>query len=144
MYIIKNDFMEVTYEVAQNVFTVKWSDALSVESPLFYQTIISLFAIIQERKVRNLIIDSGIPAGGVLTEEVINYFIQHIPYTTLRNIALLESPDFLWDNNLYQVLSLLITSYHLPIAIEMVKSPEAGREWFAQAALASPHTDIVG
>jgi hypothetical protein len=72
------------------------------------------------------------PAGGVLTEEIINYFIQHIPNTPLENIAILESPDYLWDNNLYQVIMLLISIYRLPIAVKLVKSQAAGQEWFSR------------
>lgn len=131
----KDDLMELVYEVTGNILSVKWSDELSVESAQFFQTIVSLFAAIQEKKVTNLIIDSGIPAGGVLTEEVIHYFIQHIPGTPLKNIAVLESPDYLWDYNLYQVIKLLITSYHLPIAVKLVKSTAAARNWFSTVSV---------
>ncbi|GAA4435098.1 hypothetical protein GCM10023188_26800 [Pontibacter saemangeumensis] len=130
--------MEMAYEGARNILSVKWSDELSVESSRFFQTIVSLFAVIQERKVTNLMIDSGIPAGGVLTEEIIEYFIQHIPHTPLKNIAILESPDYLWDNNLYQVISLLITSYQLPIGLKLVKSRASGQEWFARPVPSKP------
>ncbi|WP_018476584.1 hypothetical protein [Pontibacter roseus] len=129
----KDDWMELAYEAIPNVLSVKWSDELSVESDQFFQTVVTLFATIQENKVANLIIDSGIPAGGVLTEEVIHYFIQHIPHTTLKNIAILESPDYLWDNNLYQVIKLLINSYDLPIGIRLVKSVAAAKSWFPAA-----------
>jgi hypothetical protein len=126
----KEDLMTLVYEADANILSVKWSDELSVESARFFQTIVSLFATIQEKKVANIIIDSGIPAGGVLTEEVINYFIQNIPGTPLRNIAILESPDYLWDDNLYQVMKLLITSYQLPIAVKLVKSRAEALELF--------------
>ncbi|MCC9136538.1 hypothetical protein ACFSKU_07005 [Pontibacter silvestris] len=132
MNVVKDDLMELAYIGAQSTLSVKWSDDLSVESSLFFQTIVSLFATIQERKVRNLVIDSGIPSGGVLTEEVIHYFVQHIPNTPLQNIAILESPDYLWDNNLYQVISLLITSYNLPVSVKLMKSLAASQEWFSQ------------
>jgi hypothetical protein len=125
--------MEVAYEEAEGILRVSWSDELSVESARFLQTVVCLFAIIQERKVPHLIIDSGLPAGGVLTEEVIQSFIQHIPHTPLKHIAILESPDYLWDNNLLQVISLLITSYRLPIAVALVEDQAAAREWFSRA-----------
>ncbi|MHC2990851.1 hypothetical protein OB13_04360 [Pontibacter sp. HJ8] len=127
----KDELMEFVYESTPNILSVKWSDELSVESSRFFQTIVSLFAIIQEKNVANLIIDSGIPAGGVLTEEVIHYFIQHIPGTPLKNIAILESPDYLWDNNLYQVIKLLIASHRLPVAVDLVKDKAAAREFFS-------------
>ena len=132
MSVIQDDFMEMAYEGARNILSVKWSDELSVESPRFFQSIVSLFAVIQERKVTNLLIDSGIPAGGVLTEEIIEYFIQHIPNTPLKKIAILESTDYLWDNNLYQVINLLITTYQLPIGLKLVKSRASGQEWFVR------------
>lgn len=127
----KDDLIELVYESTPNILSVKWADELSVESARFLQTIVSLFAFIQEKKVTNLIVDSSIPAGGVLTEEVIQYFIRHIPDTPLKNIAILESPDYLWDNNLYQVIKLLITNYRLPVAVELVKSKAAAREFFS-------------
>ncbi|MBF9255498.1 hypothetical protein I2I11_19525 [Pontibacter sp. 172403-2] len=137
MNVNEHGLMELAYEAAPNILSVKWSDDLSVESPQFFQTIISLFAAIRESQVTNLIIDSGIPAGGVLTEEVISYFIQHIPDTPLKNIVILESPDYLWDNNLYLLIKLLITGYHLPIAVKLVKSRAAGLEWLSQYSLAN-------
>ena len=124
--------MELAYEPAHNIVTVRWSDDLSVESARFFQTIVTLFSTIQEREVTNLMIDSGIPAGGVLTEEIIDYFIQHIHTTPLRHIAILESPDYLWDNNLYQVINMLVTTYQLPIALKLVKNHAAGQEWLSR------------
>ncbi|WP_139307904.1 hypothetical protein [Pontibacter flavimaris] len=124
--------MELAHDEAKGILQVSWSDDLSVESDRFLQTVVYLFTTIQQQKVSHLIIDSGLPAGGVLTEEVIQSFIHHIPHTPLKHIAILESPDYLWDNNLLQVISLLITTYRLPIAIELVKDRTAAREWFSR------------
>lgn len=121
--------MELAFDDTLNLLSAKWSDELSVESFDFFQTIVSLFATVQEKQVPNLFIDSGIPAGGVLTEELIDYFIHNIPNTPLRKIAILESPDYLWDNNLYQVILLLVSTYHLPIEVKLLKTPGAVREW---------------
>lgn len=131
MRVIQYGSMELEFEGIRNAVSVKWSDDLSVESPQFLQTIVFLYATIKEKQAVNLLIDSGLPAGGVLTEEVIQYFIRHIPDTPLKRIAILESPDYLWDNNLYQVISLLITTYQLPILVKMVKSRAVGLEWFS-------------
>ncbi|MFD3001284.1 hypothetical protein ACFS7Z_12990 [Pontibacter toksunensis] len=131
MHVIQYGLMELRCEAAQSIVSVKWSDDLSVESPQFLQTIVFLFAIIQEKQVTNLLINSGLPAGGVLTEDVIQRFIQHIPGTPLKRIAILESADYLWDNNLYQVISLLTTTYRLPIAVKVTKSRAACLEWFS-------------
>jgi hypothetical protein len=124
------NLMEIAYDDIRKILSVKWSDELSVESGEFFQTIVSLFTAIQEMQVANLLVDSGIPAGGLLTEEIIDYFIQSIPGTPLKSIAILESPDYLWDNNLYQVIMLLVTTYQLPIAVTLVKSRAAALEWF--------------
>jgi hypothetical protein len=131
----EDNLMELVYEAAPNILSVSWSDDLSVESDRFFQTIVALFAAIQDKQVANLIIASGVPAGGVLTEDIINYFIHNIPGTPLKNIAILESPDYLWDSNLYQVIKLLITSYNLPIAIELLKSKSAARKWFSPSPI---------
>jgi uncharacterized protein YodC (DUF2158 family) len=123
--------MVVEYEESTGVLSVKWSDELSVESSQFRETIVSLFSTIVQKKVVSLIVDSGTPAGGVLTEQVISQFIQHIPGTPLRNIAILESSDYLWDCNLVQVIKLLVSNYDLPIAVELMKGSAAARKWFA-------------
>ncbi|WP_242921290.1 hypothetical protein [Pontibacter liquoris] len=136
MKVSKYGLMELAYDEPRNILSAKWSDALSVESSGFLQTIHSLFTFIQENEVTNLIIDSGIPAGGVLTEELIEFFTRQVPNTSLKYIALLESPDYLWDNNLYQVLSLLITTYRLPIAVKLLKSRTAAQEWLASHSCA--------
>lgn len=128
---MKVGLMELSYDSAINALSVKWSDELSVESAEFYQTVVALFATIQEKKVTNLLVDSGIPAGGLLTEDIINFFIQNIPTTPLKSIAILESPDYLWDSNLYQVIALLINTYQLSIALKLVSSHIEGIAWFA-------------
>lgn len=128
--------MEMVYESTSGILSVKWSDGLSVESDQFFQTVVSLFATIQEKQVANLLVESGVPAGGVLTEGIINYLIQRIPGIPLQKIAILESPDYLWDNNLYQVIKMLITSYQLPIRVKLVKSSEIARDWFSSSLLA--------
>ncbi|MBD1398938.1 hypothetical protein H9Q13_17340 [Pontibacter sp. JH31] len=129
-----DDKMVVEYEESTGILSVKWSDELSVESSHFQETIASLFGTIIDKKVVSLIVDSGTPSGGVLTEQVISQFIQHIPGTPLRNIAILESTDYLWDYNLVQVIKLLVSSYDLPIAVELMKGSAAARKWIASEA----------
>lgn len=131
MKLLENELIKLKYQPTLNILAVKWPDELRVESPEFLETIITLFAIIHDRKVAHLIIDSGIPAGGVLTEQVINYMIQNIPNIPLKKIALLESTDYHWDNNLYQLLTLIISTHQLPVAVELVKSRAAARQWFS-------------
>ncbi|MBC5994892.1 hypothetical protein [Pontibacter cellulosilyticus] len=133
MRMLKYGLMELAYDKAHDILCVNWSDELSVESYEFFQTVVYLFTFIQKKQVTNLMIDSGIPAGGVLTEEIIEYFIQSIPNTPLKNIALLESPDYLWDGNLYQVIKLLVTTYQLPIAVKLMKNRVACYKWFLQS-----------
>ncbi len=77
---------------------------------------------------------SGIPAGGVLTEKLIDLIIQSTSNTPLQNIAILESSDYLWDYNLYQVIKLLVAKYKLPITVKLVKSRAEGLQWFKQLA----------
>jgi hypothetical protein len=124
--------MTLSYDSAQSLISVKWSNELSVESPEFLQTIIALFDTINREQVTNLIVDSGIPAGGTLTEDIIAFFIHNIPNTTLKHIILLESPDYLWDDNLYQVIKLLVDTYKLPIKVELLKNQTAALKWLLQ------------
>ncbi|WP_161889912.1 hypothetical protein [Pontibacter russatus] len=131
MSLTESPFMELAYEAATSTLSVGWSDDLSVESPLFFETIVSLFATIHEKRVTNLLVSSGIPSGGVLTEEVINYFIRQIPDTPLKHIAILESPDYLWDDNLYKVITLLVSTFQLPISVKLAASRAVGKEWIA-------------
>ena len=130
--------MELAYDDVRNILSVKWSDELRVESTQFFDTIITLFATIREKQVTNLVVDSGIPAGGLLTEEIIDFFIQQIPNTPLKNIAILESPDFLWDNNLYQVILLLVATYELPISVKLVKNRSIASDWFPKPLFMEP------
>lgn len=124
--------MDMVYEAVPNILSVRWSDELSVESARFFQTIVTLFTAIHEKQVANLMVASGKPAGGVLTEDIIHHIVRNIPDTPLQRIAILESSDYLWDANLYQVIKLLIVNHHLPIAIEVVKDEAAARKWFHQ------------
>lgn len=135
--------MELAYEAATSTLSVSWSDDLSVESPLFFETIVSLFATIHEKRVTNLLVNSGIPSGGVLTEEVINYFIRQIPDTPLKNIAILESPDYLWDDNLYKVITLLVSTFQLPISVKLVASRAVGSEWISSLCCQSTKDEAV-
>ena len=121
--------MELAFEETLSLVSVKWSDDLSVESTEFFQTVVFLFGFITEKQVRCLMVDSGVPAGGVLTEEIIDFFTINIRNTPLKHIALLESPDYLWDNNLYQVIRMLISGYQLPITVEMFKNSTIGYKW---------------
>ena len=136
-------YMELAYEAVTSTLSVRWSDDLSVESPLFFETIVSLFATIHEKRVTNLLVSSGIPSGGVLTEEVIDYFIRHIPDTPLQNIAILESPDYLWDDNLYKVITLLVSTYQLPISVKLVESRAVGKEWISSLCCQSAEDKVV-
>ncbi|MCC9166409.1 hypothetical protein [Pontibacter harenae] len=133
MDVIKFGLMELAHDADSNMLSAQWSDDLSVESAQFLQSIVYLFKVVQERNVANLVVDSGVPAGGVLTEEVLHYFVKHISNTPLQKIAILESPDYLWDNNLYQVIQLLISNYQLPIKVKLLKSQADCLEWFSQS-----------
>ncbi|GAB3194224.1 hypothetical protein ABID22_000291 [Pontibacter aydingkolensis] len=137
MRVINIGLMELAHDEASAILSVKWADELSVESEEFFQTVVSLFEYMYEKQVENLVIDSGIPAGGVLNERIIDVFIQNIPNTPLKNILLLESPDYLWDNNLYQVIKLLVTSYQLPIAVELMKNKADAHAWLLQSLVTS-------
>lgn len=130
--------MAMVYDENTGILSVKWSDELSVESSQFQETMISLFSTIVQKNVINLIVDSGTPSGGVLTEDVISHFVQHIPHTPLQHIAILESTDYLWDYNLLQVIKLLVANYDLPIAVELVKGSAAASKWFASMAANQP------
>lgn len=132
----EDSMMKLVYEAAPNILSVKWSDELSVESAQFFKSIVTLFGTIHEKQVANLIVASGSPSGGVLTEDIITHFIHNIPNTPLQRIAMLESPDYLWDSNLYQVIKLLVVSHQLPIAVEVVKDEAAARKWFTQTTKA--------
>ena len=127
--------MQLNYNPAENILAVKWRDELSVESEVFSETIVTLFDKIKENKVAKLIVDSGKPAGGVLTEGVINFLIQNIPGSTLQFIALLESTDYLWDQNLLQVINLLIYTHQLPVSVKLVRNKTAAEEWLSEVSL---------
>ncbi|KAA9346164.1 hypothetical protein [Adhaeribacter soli] len=114
-----------------------WSNDLSTESAEFFASVQHLLTIIIEKQVTRLMLDSGKPDGGILTEEVTGYILKNTPFTKLEKVALLESLDFLWDNNMIQLARFLqqttLANFEFRVfpakanAMEWLAIPETGR-----------------
>ncbi|MBK0402736.1 hypothetical protein I5M27_07045 [Adhaeribacter sp. BT258] len=118
-----------TYEVRGDVILASWNDNLSAESKAFLDSIKHLIQFASERNLKKICIDSGKPAGGVLTEDVMHLLQTSIVKIEVDKIALLESCDFHWDNNLYQFLQYLKTYLQLGFQIRLFTNKKGALEW---------------
>ncbi|QHL87350.1 hypothetical protein GU926_07845 [Nibribacter ruber] len=90
-----------------------------------------LFITIREKNIEDVILDSGQPKGGTVSESVMNFGIKIAPHTALKRIALLESPDFHWDNNLLQIFAYLQTTFSLPLESRLFPSKSDALAWLS-------------
>jgi hypothetical protein len=106
-----------------------WSDDLSSESEAFFNSINYLFKVAADNKVKKVFIDCGVPAGGTLTEGVINFVEASITGLELEKIAVLESIDYHWDNNLMQLLQYLKQALNLSFQAKLFTLKKQALEW---------------
>ena len=125
-------------EIAQSVMQVEvegdsliasWPNLKSVNSPEFFKSFVSLFVTIREKEISKVIIDSGQPNGGFLTDTIINFGLKVVPYTSLKRIALLESTDFYWDNSLLQIFKYLNSAMDIAIEAKILPNKRAALDW---------------
>lgn len=118
-----------TYEVRGDVILASWKDELSAESQAFLDSVKHLIRFGHERSIKKILIDSGTPAGGVLTEEVMLLMQNSFGEVAIEKMALLESSDFHWDNNLYQFLQYLKVMLQLSYQVRLFNNKTAALEW---------------
>jgi hypothetical protein len=118
-----------TYEVRGDVILASWDDNLSAESEAFFDSIKHLIQFAAERNLKKICIDSGKPAGGILTEDVMLLVQKSIVKIEVDKIALLESCDFHWDNNLFQFLQYLKTYLQLYFEVRLFNNKSVALEW---------------
>ncbi|MFC6999945.1 hypothetical protein [Rufibacter roseus] len=116
-------------EIEGKRLIASWPTLESVNSPEFFRSFVSLFVTIRERHISELILDSGQPQGGTVSEPIINFGLKVAPFTALKRVALLESTDFHWDNNLLQILCYLSTSMDFPLEVKLFPSRSLALEW---------------
>ncbi len=117
------------FEVKGDVIVTCWHESLSAESNEFRDSIKNLFRFAAERKLKKVLLDSGTPAGGTLTEELMLLVQNAILKIDLEKIAILESCDFHWDNNLLQFLKYLNTFLQLDLDIKLFNSKTLALVW---------------
>lgn len=118
------------FEISEDVLLASWPSYVKSESPEFFDSVLDLFRLIREKDIKHLLVDSGTPAGGGLTEEVIHYIEAEVfQCCPLQKVALLESVDFLWDNNMVQLINYLITAMNLDVQFRMFHSKEIAVNW---------------
>ena len=121
------------FEIKHDLLLASWPDYVLAESAEFYDSILLLFRQIKEKKIKKLFLDSGTPEGGTLTEEVIAFVEQEVfLYCPLQKVALLESADFHWDNNMVQFINYLILSRGLEVQFQMFLTREAAIKWLKE------------
>ncbi|HSI89683.1 MAG TPA: hypothetical protein VK927_01140 [Adhaeribacter sp.] len=117
------------FQIKNHVLFAGWSNSVSVESPQFMESIKHLFYVAAEYNITRILIDSGTPSGGALTEDLVNLVQKYLPTVQPERIALLESPDFHWDNNLFQVLKYLKTALNMSFEIRSFSTRSLAQEW---------------
>lgn len=107
-----------------------WPHHVRSESPEFLRSLQVLFGLIREKEMTRLLVDSGTPDGGTLTEEVIACMKQEVcRFCPLKKVALLESVDYHWDNNIMQVFNYLKLTLGLEVQIRMFSSRDMALNW---------------
>jgi hypothetical protein len=121
------------FKIINDLLLASWPFHIRSESPEFYDSILVLFRLIKEKQVKKLLLDSGIPDGGTLTEEVIA-FVKHEVFLLcpLQKVALLESVDYHWDNNMIQFINYLRLTLALDVQFSTFASKEAAIAWLTQ------------
>jgi hypothetical protein len=121
------------FEVKNDLILASWSFDVRSESAEFYDSVLVLFRLIKEKNIKRLFLDSGTPDGGTLTEEVIAFVEQEVfLFCPLQRVALLESIDFHWDNNIAQFINYLKVTQNLEVQFQMFTSNEAAIDWLKQ------------
>ena len=116
-------------EIEGNTLVASWPCLKSVNSSEFFRSFVSLFVTIRQNAIAGVILDSGQPQGGTVSDSLINFGLKIVPYTALRRIALLESTDFHWDNNLLQIFAYCATFKSSPLQAQLFPSRSEALEW---------------
>jgi hypothetical protein len=120
------------FNLTGDVLVTRWDDNLSVLTPEFLESVKKLVGLLTEKSIPKLLIDSGIPEGGVLTEEVITYLIENAAQTQVRYIAILESVDFHWDNNMGQLFNYLQSIVPFSFEVRFFRNSTEALDWLFQ------------
>ncbi|MGV3639339.1 MAG: hypothetical protein ACO1NZ_02395 [Adhaeribacter sp.] len=89
-----------------------------------------MFNLVREQKLSRLLLDSGTPDGGTLTEELIACMKQELSQDCcLKKVALLESVDYHWDNNIMQVFNYLKMTLGLDVQLRMFSTRDMAMNW---------------
>lgn len=118
------------YEIGNGLLAASWPHHVRSTSPEFLESVKILFNLVGEHKLSRLLLDSGTPDGGTLTEELIACMKQELSQDcSLKKVALLESVDYHWDNNIMQVFSYLKMTLGLDVQIRMFSSRDMAMNW---------------
>jgi hypothetical protein len=122
------------FEIKNDLLQASWPLHVRSKSPEFYDSLLTLFRLIREKEVKKLFLDSGTPDGGVLTEKVIAFVEQQVfLFCPLEKVALLESVDYHWDNNIAQFINYLILTLELDVQFRMFVCKEEAIGWLREA-----------
>jgi hypothetical protein len=122
------------FEIKNDLLLAAWPLQVRSESPEFYDSLLLLLRLIKEKEIKKLLLDSGSPDGGTLTEDGIAFVEQQVYlFCPLQKVALLESIDYHWDNNIAQLINYLIMTLELDVQFRMFASKEEAIEWLRDA-----------
>lgn len=90
--------------------------------------------LIKEKEIKKVFLDSCNPEEGTFTVEAIAFIEQQLfPCCPLEKVALLESTDFHWDNNILQLINYLIMTLELDVQFRMFTYKEEAIAWLKEA-----------
>ena len=111
-----------------------WPAPVQSGSLKSYDSLLALLRFIKEKEIKKLFLDSGNPGGETLTEEAIAFVEQQVfRFCPLKKVALLESTDYHWDNNIGQLINYLILSLELDVQFRMFVYKEEAIAWLKEA-----------
>lgn len=100
----------------------------------FSDSLLKLLRLIKEKEIRKLFLGTCNPNEGILTEEVIVFLEQQLFHRCpLQKVALLESTDFHWDNNIVQLINYLVLTFELDLQFRMFAYEEEAVAWLQDA-----------
>ncbi|WP_026463673.1 hypothetical protein [Adhaeribacter aquaticus] len=91
--------------------------------------IIPLLEALGNKEIELLLLDLQIPLQDGIPEEVLIHTSEILPQSNLRKIAIIESTDYYWDQNILQTILLLKANFNLPLKAQLFETRETALDW---------------
>ena len=119
-----------SFEQNNGCLLANWNGGIRMDSEEFTQSLTALLPLLVEKEITCLLLSADIPLEGALNLESLDLLEKFSPDMKLQKIALLESQNFLWDNNVLQTFALIKELAGLPTLIEAHPTKQNALAWF--------------